>query len=80
MNPLHALHNRVPYNTSPYLPLSLYYKNLIYVDIEAVPEFAACRLAQRIAAHTGISRQTGAAARFRDRPLPARWIASSGDS
>jgi 4-alpha-glucanotransferase len=41
LNPLHALHNRTPYNTSPYLPLSLYYKNLIYIDIEKVPEFAA---------------------------------------
>jgi len=41
LNPLHALHNRTPYNTSPYLPLSVYYKNLIYLDIEKVPEFAA---------------------------------------
>jgi 4-alpha-glucanotransferase len=41
VNPLHALHNRTPYNTSPYLPLSLYYKNLIYLDLEKVPEFAA---------------------------------------
>jgi 4-alpha-glucanotransferase len=41
LNPLHALHNRTPYNTSPYLPLSLYYKNLIYIDIEKIPEFAA---------------------------------------
>jgi 4-alpha-glucanotransferase len=48
VNPLHALHNRVPYNTSPYLPLSIYYKNLIYIDIEAVPEFTACNLAQKI--------------------------------
>lgn len=39
LNPLHALHNRAPYNTSPYLPLSLYYKNLIYIDVEGVPEF-----------------------------------------
>ena len=46
LNPLHALHNRVPYNTSPYLPLSLYYKNSIYVDIEAVPEFKESRSAQ----------------------------------
>jgi 4-alpha-glucanotransferase len=42
VNPLHALHNRTPYNTSPYLPLSVYYKNLIYLDIEKVPEFAGC--------------------------------------
>ncbi len=39
LNPLHALHNRTPYNTSPYLPLSVYYKNLIYLDIEKIPEF-----------------------------------------
>jgi 4-alpha-glucanotransferase len=46
LNPLHALHNRVPYNTSPYLPLSIYYKNLIYVDIERVPEFESSHCAQ----------------------------------
>ncbi len=46
LNPLHALHNRVPYNTSPYLPLSIYYKNLIYIDIEGVPEFKNARSAQ----------------------------------
>jgi 4-alpha-glucanotransferase len=48
LNPLHALHNRVPYNTSPYLPLSVYYKNLIYIDIERVPEFALSRCAQTL--------------------------------
>lgn len=48
LNPLHALHNRVPYNTSPYLPLSIYYKNLIYIDIERVPEFAHSRYAQAV--------------------------------
>lgn len=48
LNPLHALHNRVPYNTSPYLPLSIFYKNLIYIDIESVPEFAASSRAQEL--------------------------------
>ncbi len=48
LNPLHALHNRVPYNTSPYLPLSIFYKNLIYIDIETIPEFQASRCAQRL--------------------------------
>ena len=48
LNPLHALHNRTPYNTSPYLPLSMYYKNLIYIDIEGVPEFKASSCAQRL--------------------------------
>ncbi|HEY3940127.1 MAG TPA: 4-alpha-glucanotransferase [Bryobacteraceae bacterium] len=46
LNPLHALHNRVPYNTSPYLPLSVYYKNLIYLDIERVPEYRESACAQ----------------------------------
>ncbi|MFL6354392.1 MAG: 4-alpha-glucanotransferase [Bryobacteraceae bacterium] len=48
LNPLHALHNRVPYNTSPYLPLSIFYKNLIYIDIESVPECSSSRCAQRL--------------------------------
>jgi 4-alpha-glucanotransferase len=50
LNPLHALHNRAPYNTSPYLPLSMYYKNFIYIDIEAVPEFQSSRCARGLAA------------------------------
>ena len=48
VNPLHALHNRVPYNASPYLPLSVYYKNHIYIDVEAVPEFAQSECAQAL--------------------------------
>jgi 4-alpha-glucanotransferase len=45
LNPLHALHNRVPYNTSPYLPLCVYYKNQIYIDVENVAGFGASRWA-----------------------------------
>ena len=48
LNPLHALHNRTPYNTSPYLPLSMYYKNHLYIDIEAVPEFGQSSWIQKI--------------------------------
>ncbi len=48
LNPLHLLHNRAPYNTSPYLPLSIFYKNLLYLDIEQIPEFSACAAAQQI--------------------------------
>src|SRR3954452_11127481 len=50
LNPLHALHNRVPYNTSPYLPLSIFYKNLIYIDVERAPEFSASSCAHRLLA------------------------------
>lgn len=57
VNPLHALHNRVPFNTSPYLPLSLYYKNPIYVDIEAVPEFTKSRSAQCLLKSAGIQQE-----------------------
>ena len=48
VNPLHALQNRVPYNTSPYLPLSMFYKNFIYIDIERVPEFKNSNCAQQL--------------------------------
>ena len=40
LNPLHAIHNRQPYNASPYLPNSLFYQNFIYLDLEAFPDFA----------------------------------------
>ncbi|MBI3470056.1 MAG: 4-alpha-glucanotransferase, partial [Candidatus Solibacter usitatus] len=39
LNPLHAIHNRRPYNTSPYLPLSVFYQNLLYLDVEAIEDF-----------------------------------------
>jgi 4-alpha-glucanotransferase len=50
LNPLHALANRVPYNTSPYLPLCAFYKNLIYLDVEAIEDFKTAAWAQRIVA------------------------------
>ncbi|MGD0437500.1 MAG: 4-alpha-glucanotransferase [Bryobacteraceae bacterium] len=39
LNPLHAIPNRQPYNTSPYLPNSIYYRNPIYLDVEALEDF-----------------------------------------
>ena len=48
LNPLHAIHNRQPYNTSPYLPNSLYYRNFIYLDVDAVPDLAHCVEAQTL--------------------------------
>ncbi len=36
LNPLHAIPNREPYNTSPYLPTCSLYRNFIYLDVEKV--------------------------------------------
>jgi 4-alpha-glucanotransferase len=46
VNPLHAIHNRRPFNTSPYLPNCSYFQNFIYLDVEAVEDFARSRRAQ----------------------------------
>ena len=48
LNPLHILHNREPYNISPYLPLSAYFRNWIYLNVEAVEDFALCPAARRL--------------------------------
>jgi 4-alpha-glucanotransferase len=39
LNPLHAIPNRQPFNTSPYLPSSVFFKNPIYLDLERVEDF-----------------------------------------
>jgi 4-alpha-glucanotransferase len=43
LNPLHAIHNRRPFNTSPYLPNSIYYRNFIYLDVESIAGFDRIR-------------------------------------
>lgn len=50
LNPLHAIHNRRPFNTSPYLPNCVFYQNFIYLDVEAIPDFAVSRRAQALRA------------------------------
>jgi len=48
LNPLHAIHNRRPFNTSPYLPNCTFYQNFLYLDVEDMDDFAACRRAQQL--------------------------------
>lgn len=48
LNPLHAIPNRQPYNTSPYLPNCAFYRNLIYLDIERIEEFQSSQAARRL--------------------------------
>jgi 4-alpha-glucanotransferase len=54
LNPLHAIHNRRPFNTSPYLPFSLLYRNFLYLDVEKLPEFQQCPRAVRYFQSPGV--------------------------
>jgi 4-alpha-glucanotransferase len=45
LNPLHAIHNRRPFNTSPYLPNCIFYQNFLYLDVEGMEDFAHSRRA-----------------------------------
>jgi 4-alpha-glucanotransferase len=40
LNPLHALFNRRPYNSSPYLPSSRLFRNFIYLDVPGIEDAA----------------------------------------
>ncbi len=42
VNPLHALFPHNPQHKSPYSPSSRQFLNVLYLDVEAVPEFAEC--------------------------------------
>ena len=48
LNPLHALPNRQPFNVSPYLPNSVFYRNPIYLDVEQVDDFRSCAQARTL--------------------------------
>lgn len=54
LNPLHIIANRLPFNASPYLPISVFYKNFLYIDLERIPEFKTAPLAQRAYATRGV--------------------------
>lgn len=49
VNPLHALFPHDPTKVSPYGPSSRVFLNVLYVDVEAITEFAQCGAAQQLA-------------------------------
>jgi 4-alpha-glucanotransferase len=60
LNPLHAIYNRRPYNTSPYLPECIFYPNYLYLDVESIADFRESRRAQRLWSQPGTQRQLAA--------------------
>lgn len=66
LNPLHAIHNREPYNTSPYLPLASFYRNYLYLDVERIPEMATSRAARALLGRAPVQQ---AIARLREAEL-----------
>ncbi len=60
LNPLHAIQNRQPYNTSPYLPNSIFYRNAIYLDVEAIAEFDSCARANELFRSARVQKEIGA--------------------
>ncbi len=49
VNPLHALFPDDPGRCNPYSPSSRRFLNVLYIDVEALPEFRECEAAQELA-------------------------------
>lgn len=57
LNPLHAIHNRRPFNTSPYLPNCIFYQNYLYLDVEGMEDYARCPRARALRASAAVERE-----------------------
>ncbi|HEX6978210.1 MAG TPA: 4-alpha-glucanotransferase [Alphaproteobacteria bacterium] len=66
VNPLHALFLDDPDHISPYSPSSRNFLNPLYLDVEAIEDFAACDEAQRLIASPGFQAEL---TRVREAPL-----------
>jgi 4-alpha-glucanotransferase len=60
LNPLHAIHNRRPFNTSPYLPNCIYYQNFLYLDVEGMEDYANCSRARTLRESPEVSAEIAA--------------------
>lgn len=60
LNPLHTLNNARPFEISPYSPTSRLFLNLLYLDIEAIPEYQLCESAQQAVQDAGFQRALAA--------------------
>lgn len=56
LNPLHALFLDTPEDASPYSPSSRLFRNPLYLDVTAIPDFAESREARALAESSEISR------------------------
>jgi 4-alpha-glucanotransferase len=65
LNPLHAIHNRRPFNTSPYLPNCTFYQNFLYLDVENMEDFARCQRARQLRSSPEVAAEIAA---LRDSP------------
>ena len=61
INPLHALRWPDPEAASPYAPTSRFFLNPLYIDVEAVPEFAGDEAARKLVASAVFQRDLTAA-------------------
>ncbi len=57
LNPLHALGNKRPFNNSPYNPSSRFYRNFIYLNVPAIPDFAISTKAASLMESPGMKRK-----------------------
>lgn len=73
LNPLHALFPQHPDWASPYSPASRLFLNPIYIDVEAVPEFATCLEAQTLVRHNGDQLARWRSSRYVDYPEIIRF-------
>jgi 4-alpha-glucanotransferase/(1->4)-alpha-D-glucan 1-alpha-D-glucosylmutase len=60
VNPLHALFPADPAKASPYSPSSRLFRNLLYLDVEAIADFAECEAARSRVATPGFQARLAA--------------------